>query len=486
MASTTQRTPLEASLRNAARWSLYLAFTLLIVTGGALYALLHDQFTIQVNPWYDVEFLDYRSVRDLQKLVRIDTTHLTGSEMDAALWLKDQLDTYGIEAEIEDMGDGKANLHAFIEGETDEFVVLHNHLDTDPIGDPDLWDFDPWSANIDVVWMYARGSFDMKSTVIAQLHTMQGLKEQIDRTGIKPRRGLMLLSTSSEETGSHEGAQHIVANRPGLLDGAWALFSEGGVVEAIDANVVKYLGVSFGQKRFIDVWYSADTIEPLINLRKRINGQPLTGALRLTPPVREFLSTYGPTRQLPDAIKVLTNPDQGLKDQAAFNALPDFYKSLFRDEVHVLPPEAHLPGEGFRMRTVIHLLEGSDAIEPLDTLTNLVNDEPEITVWVDPSVGSESSSPLDHPAYRSLIEQLQMELTGGVAGPYYLARFANDAQFFRKLEIPCYGFQPFLGLAADSYTVGSYNERIALPTFIEGVERYQAILWNLIEAPGDP
>ena len=479
----TPLSPIHRRLRNAARVSLYAGLATSILAGWLVWNLLADDFKIVFGHWYSVDFLEYESVRDLQALVRIDTTHETGRELEAAEWLAEQLEAAGIPATIEDMGDGKANLWARIEGRTPEAVVLHSHLDTDPVGDLDQWEFDPWSGHVELVWLYGRGSFDMKSTVVAQLHAMKAVAQRLRETGERPRRSLMMLATSSEETGSHEGAQHIVANRPELLGDAWVLFSEGGVVEAIDENRVRYLGISFGQKRFVDVWFEAANravLEETAEEIRRRDRERLSRdrQLRVVAPVRSFLEEYAATRLDEEVRRGLSAPDELIADPERFAALPDFYKSLFRDEVHVLEPESS--GGGHRMRVVLHLLPDSD---PEDLVSALPSGDllpAGVRRWVDPSIGAREASDPNHPALRHLEARLA-EIEGvDKVGPYYLTRFANDAQFFRKLGVASFGFQPFLGLSAESYFVGSTNERIGLPTFIEGVDRYIELIAEIV------
>lgn len=474
-----RQTPLLRRLRNAARVSLYAGLATTLLMGWLLWNVLADDFRIVFSHWYDVDFLEYQSVRDLQALVRIDTTHETGREMDAAVWLAEQLEAIGVQPTIEDMGGGKANLWARIEGQSHETLVLHSHLDTDPVGDVDLWEFDPWSGHVDLVWLFGRGSFDMKSTVVAQLHAMRSVARRIAETGERPARSLMMLVTSSEETGSHEGAQHIVANRPELLDDAWALLSEGGVVEAIDENRVRYLGISFGQKRFLDVWYEAPDRAALEEVAREIQRRGQPDRLRIVPPVRLFLEHYAPTRINSELRRGLEEPETLIADPEHFEAIPKFYRSLFRDEVHILEPQP--TATGHRMRVALHLLPDGDPQELMPLLPEGGELPAGVTRWIDPSLGSTTHSDPSHPAFRYL--QTQLATIEGVqaVGPYYLTVFANDAQFFRKLGVPSFGFQPFLALSAESFTVGSTDERIGLPTFIEGVDRYVGLIEGLVE-----
>lgn len=471
--------PLQRRLRTAARASLYAGFATTLLLGGLVWTLLADDFRIIFSHWYDVDFLEYESVRDLQSLVRIDTTHETGREMDAALWLAEQLEAIGVEPTIEDMGNGKANLWARIEGQSPETLILHSHLDTDPVGDADLWEFDPWSGHVDLVWLFGRGSFDMKSTVVAQLHSMRAVARRVAETGERPQRSLMMLVTSSEETGSHEGAQHIVANRPELLEDAWALLSEGGVVEAIDENRVRYMGISFGQKRFLDVWYEAPERSLLDDVAREIQSRGQPTRLRVVPPVRLFLEHYASTRIDVELRRGLEAPDELIADPEHFEAIPEFYRSFFRDEVHILEPEP--TADGYRMRVVLHLLPDGNPDELMPFLPDGDELPPGVTRWIDPSLGSTTHSDPTHPAFRHLQTQLAQVEGAQKVGPYYLSMFANDAQFFRKLGVPSFGFQPFLAISAESFTVGRTDERIGLPTFIEGVDRYVELILELVD-----
>ena len=67
----------------------------------------------------------------------IDTTPETGSELAGAEYLASILEREGIPTEILRMGGRRANLIAVLEGERREALVLHNHIDVDPILEPE-------------------------------------------------------------------------------------------------------------------------------------------------------------------------------------------------------------------------------------------------------------------------------------------------------------------------------------------------------------
>ena len=183
----------------------------------------------------------------MQDYLRIDTTPQTGSELAGAQYLADLLTREGIESEVIDMGGRKANLVAVLPGESDQALVLHNHIDVDPIREPEKWVYPPFGGTIDPPWIYGRGAFDMKSVAIAQLRALVELK----RSGARPRRTVVFLATSGEETGSEHGTAWLLRERADLLRNSWGVLTEGGVVEARTTDDIKYWGTENAQKRYV-------------------------------------------------------------------------------------------------------------------------------------------------------------------------------------------------------------------------------------------
>ena len=61
--------------------------------------------------------------------------------MEGALFLAEQLRKAGLDAHLERLDEDKANVWAILEGQTDEAIVLHNHIDVYSAGEPEEWDF---------------------------------------------------------------------------------------------------------------------------------------------------------------------------------------------------------------------------------------------------------------------------------------------------------------------------------------------------------
>lgn len=478
----TERTPLQKALRSSARVGLWASFA---VTTG-LFLLLSPWVNRALSFGLDTEWNDYdfegdRSVRNLQALLRVDTTDATGNEFEAAQYIASVLRSAGIEPTVEPLIENRANLWAVIEGRSPEALVLHAHLDTDPIREPEAWNFEPFGGEIDGPWIYGRGAFDMKSVLAAQLEAFLRVQERIDATGERPQRSLMLLATSSEETGSHLGAQWIVRQHPELLERAWALLTEGGVVEATDRRTIKYWGTSFAQKHYAEVWVCSRTRERLEDLYEDLSTRGhLLDDLSLSEPVREFLARYAPTREEISFRRILSDPETALWDLQDFAFLPPYMQALYRDEVHAFPIEEDPETLGYRMRLMVHLRPGQELEPALDRLLPpwMVHG---LGMTVEGPFGAPTTSPLDHPVFTGIQEELRQRFDTEATGPFFLSLYANDARFFRLAGVPSYGFSPFLALATDAATINGPDERIALPAFVGGVELYSDLVTALLE-----
>ncbi len=148
----------------------------------------------------------------LRELVQANTENPPGNEYRAAKILVDFLDDHHISSEI--IGDSKRpNVLVHIgKGTSDKSLMIHGHLDTVPIGNIDLWHYDPFEAKIINGRMYGRGTADMKGAIAAIAETAVCLsKDEINGDFI-------FVATSDEEAGS-SGAQTVVdSGKLGKID----------------------------------------------------------------------------------------------------------------------------------------------------------------------------------------------------------------------------------------------------------------------------
>lgn len=477
------RTDLERRHLKSARLALYVSLVLTLAVGLVLTRMAQEVLErSRILPegsqdWFGVDWQAREEVRLFQEYLQIDTNSVDGSEVAGARFLAEQLEAAGLEVHLEQLGERKANLWAILEGDEPGAVVLHNHIDVEPVRKPEKWDHPPFSGKIDGPWIYGRGAFDMKSLAIAQLVSVL----ELARSGERPGKSVIFLATGSEEVGSDLGALWVLRQHPELVDRFDVVLTEGGVVEALDRDEVKYWGVSYGQKRYVDLVACSPSRRRLRELRQDIRfARGNTGIpYQVLPEVTAMLPAYAPTRQRPDYRQVLENPETILWQQSEFSTLPDYLRSMFRNEAHPFP-ETPSPGGGWEMVVKLHLLPGEtvEAVRPQVV--------PDWALWgldwyLVEQPSSSSVSPIRNEVFETITGTIRESYPGVPVGPYFLPRTATDARFFRLEGIPSYGVSPFLILTPDTFTGNNPNERVSLPGFTEGVGVYKEIVARLAD-----
>lgn len=415
-------------------------------------------------------------MRLLRQYVRIDTSAATGDERAGAAWLAARLRAAGVEPHVEHLGGRNANLWAVLEGSEPGALVLHHHIDVADIERPELWARPPFAAVYEPPWLIGRGVFDMKALAVAQLTAFLRLA----RSGERPRRSVVLLATGDEETGSRLGTEWLLRRHPELVERFWAVLTEGGVVEAVGPEEVKFWGVEVAQKRFADGIFCAASRARLEHLRDDLAKHSLhpVSSLTLAPVVEEVLHAYAPTRGRPELTGVMRRPASALTDLAAYRRLPPYVQSMFRAELVPLAIE-NATGGGYRLPFVLHLPPGVDRDA---ALARLLPDwlTAGVAMHVEPARGADRASPLAHPVLRALRATVAQNYPQAPFGPWLVPWSATDARFFRQAGIPAYGFSPFLVVTTDSHSVDGPNERLHVPGFVHGVDLYARVVRRIV------
>lgn len=469
-------TSLEARLRAVSRIALYGSLLLAVVLAGLLLHLASAPLVKEEGEtWHETDYASLEEVRLLQDYVRIDTSPDTGDVAAGARFLADTLEEAGIETRLEVLGTGDANLWAVLEGEDPGAVVLHHHIDVTPAGNPERWPFPPFEAQIDPPWLYGRGAFDMKSIAVAQLKAMIDLA----RSGVRPKRSVILLATSGEETGSELGTQWVLREHPELVERFDLVLTEGGVVEGRGRHDIKYWGTELAQKRHHTLVACSPSREYLEQVRRDLRPYGAAeGRTYLVDEVRQFLPEYAPTRDAKELRRLLADPEALLRDHAAFSSMPVYLRAMFRNELHGLGVR-EAPGGGFELEVSIHLLPGLELSEVRDeVIPPWLFWGLETTVHSEPAADHGSSA--EHPVLSLIEEVIRERHPTAPVGPIFLPWTSTDARFFRASGIPTYGFTPFLVLTTDALRVDRPGERISLPDFVAGVAIYRDLLWRLV------
>ena len=115
-------------------------------------------------------------IKILQDVIRLETPN--GNEEIVALYYKNLLEAHGIESQLIQYADGRTNLVAELKGQKDgKILAVSGHMDVVDAGNPDLWTYPPYGAEIHDGVMYGRGTTDMKAGLTALIIAMIELKE---------------------------------------------------------------------------------------------------------------------------------------------------------------------------------------------------------------------------------------------------------------------------------------------------------------------
>ena len=155
--------------------------------------------------------LGSRAVELLQRLIRFNTVNPPGNEGEAQQFLFETLSRAGWECETLAKLPDRPNLVARLRGAADGPTLgLICHVDTVP-ADPEEWTHDPWGGDLVDGFVWGRGALDMKDQVASETAACLGLADE----GWRPARGdLLLVCTSDEETGAHNGAMWLCGEHP--------------------------------------------------------------------------------------------------------------------------------------------------------------------------------------------------------------------------------------------------------------------------------
>lgn len=149
-------------------------------------------------------------VLDTQHLVRIDSQNPGPMEGQCAEWVGNRLADAGLEVEHMPVLDGRSNLLASVEGNSDApRLVLLAHMDTVPVGEG--WTVLPHGGEIVGGRLFGRGSCDMKGGLSLAINLLESVRQrQPAATG-----DVLLVATVDEEAPGMLGAHHLVES--GLL-----------------------------------------------------------------------------------------------------------------------------------------------------------------------------------------------------------------------------------------------------------------------------
>ncbi|OPF78493.1 hypothetical protein VT50_0218935 [Streptomyces antioxidans] len=389
-------------------------------------------------------------VRFTSDLIRIDTTNRGGgdcSERPAAEYVAEMLGDVEIEPTLLERSPGRTNVVARIEGSDPSApaLLVHGHLDVVP-AEPADWTVHPFSGEVrdGVVW--GRGAIDMKDMDAMMLAVVRAWA----RTGVRPRRDIVLAFTADEEDSAAWGAGFLADRHAGLFEGCTEGISESGAFTFHAGSGARIYPIAAGERGTAWLKLTAhgraghgskvnrdNAVSRLAAAVARIGEH--SWPVRLTPTVKSALTELAALQGIPadvdapdfdvDGLLAKLGPAAALIEPTVRNsANPTVLEAGYK--VNVIPGSATAYVDG-------RMLPGGEE-EFHDTLDRLTGPDVE---WEFHHRERPLEAPIDTPTYRAMRAAVEHFDPGARAVPYCMSG-GTDAKQFSRLGIAGYGFSP--------------------------------------------
>ncbi|MFF8898211.1 M20/M25/M40 family metallo-hydrolase [Streptomyces lydicus] len=389
-------------------------------------------------------------VRFTSDLIRIDTSNAGDGacrERPAAEYVAERLADAGIEPTLLERSKGRTNVVARIAG-TDpaaDALLVHGHLDVVP-AEPADWSVHPFSGEVrdGVVW--GRGAIDMKNMDAMVLAAVR----QWARTGVRPRRDIVLAFTADEEASAEDGSGFLADHHPGLFEGCTEGISESGAFTFHAGGGMQLYPIAAGERG--TAWLKL-TARGRAGHGSKVNRDNAVSRIaaavarigehewpvRLTPTVRAALRELAALHAIEvdveapdcdvDALLGKLGPSAKLVEPTVRNsANPTMLTAGYK--VNVIPGSAvaHVDGR---------VVPGGEA-EFRTTMDELTG--PEVS-WDYHHGEVALEAPVDSPTFAAMRASIERFDPDGHVVPYCMSG-GTDAKQFSRLGITGYGFSP--------------------------------------------
>lgn len=414
----------------------------------------------------------------LQEYLRIDTTNPPGNEMKSALFLEKIFKRHDIPVQVFDLGEGRANLMATLQGDGSlpPLILLH-HMDVVP-ADKNFWKHDPFSGVIDNGEIYGRGSVDIKGKGIVDLMVMLKLKEE----GIKLKRDIIYLAVADEENNSL-GSKTIIKEKGELLKKAQFLIDEGATAKlgryyvSLGEKSPLWLTLTFrGKTGHASIPHGDNPVEKAIEAGKKLISFAARMPLKVVPGTEKYL-------ELNVKKDYLTFPGHkgnfknSLRSQTFLKALaldPEL-NALMRntvtitglvgsDKVNTIPNQA-------KIRIDCRLLPGTSKDQFLDRIRKVVGKEVDIKI--------DEYYPAYFTSAKSSFLTALKKVVGEDKVVSTLLTSSTDSSLFRALGIEVFGFETYPLTQELISTAHGNDERLPVKSLEQGIDTLQRLVIEL-------
>ncbi|MHA1506120.1 MAG: M20/M25/M40 family metallo-hydrolase [Candidatus Asgardarchaeia archaeon] len=429
----------------------------------------------------------------LRDLIRIDTVNPPGNERDAADYLYEIFKEFGLNVEILEFYQKRANVIARIKGNNPgKKLLLLGHLDVVPVQDPGKWKVPPFEGVFRNGCIWGRGALDMKGPLSIEISSFLSFHEDdMDFDG-----EVIFAATADEEMGGEKGIGSILENDPSKIVSDYVINEGGGYPLNVDGSLMYVVSVL--EKGF--QW-----------LKLRVYGDGKHGALRCSKnPIELMVPILNRIKKIKLRRKITKLEEYGIKE--IISARKGFLNGLLkRIPVDLLLKLLEKFSNGYDKEFIRPLLRDSCSINILrggfkenvtpdfceaviDFRVSPENEKHVLDVVecvlkrckVDYDIGviksgRPTSSPIDNDLWNSIKITLK-KLYG--AKPIPLSILATtDSRYLRPMGSIAYGFIP-LGKDFETFkymkTIHGPNERTPLKSLRDGEKILVGVIKNLM------
>jgi len=128
---------------------------------------------------------------------------------ETADWIVHYMESLGMKAQIYPMADGHPVVFGELNGESDKSILFYNHYDVQPPEPLELWESEPFSADIRDGKIFSRGVADNKGCLMARLQAVKAILQTRGKLPVSVK----FLVEGEEEIGSPHLKSFVDAHR---------------------------------------------------------------------------------------------------------------------------------------------------------------------------------------------------------------------------------------------------------------------------------
>ena len=436
----------------------------------------------------DWEATGAESIGHLVDLIKINSTNPPGNETEVAEYVKAELATAGIAAELYALDPERANVVARVKGNGSKRpLLIMGH--TDVVGvQKEKWYADPFSGMRRDGFVYGRGTLDDKDSVAAGLMVMKLLK----RFQVPLDRDVIFLAESGEEGTPEVGINFMVDKHFDLIDAEYCL-AEGGQNVIVDGKV-KTVGIETTEKmprrvtlvaRGTPGHGSKPTLENAVLILASAVARAGTWEteVRFNETTRAYFQRLAEISEGDDAWRYnnIENPDESAAIQQHFLENYPYHYSISRTSVTPTIIDAGfrrnvIPSEASAMLDIRMLPD--ESVEDFYAKLAAVIDDPRIEI-VPEHIYRPAAPPsqIDNEMFQ-ILERVAKEMYPSATVLPTMSTGATDMAQVRAKGMQAYGIGASRTIEELNSGFGAHgdNERISEEEFVKFVE----YLWNVV------